>query len=378
MERVTSNGEQVACSWKHWKSDTVQSILAIGVHLFIRHFLLCLVKHFFEHYVGKALSETTVPREDLFVQTKFVTQEHHKPFTLPYPRYEEPYPFEACVLSYFRSLENLKTDYIDAFLVHAPELTADSMVPLLQTVMKLKQRGRIRYTGISNVPTVQILKFLNEQVPGVVQIVQNPLHVAWDPEYKISQYCREHGIQYNTFHTLTTSDRFLESALLQQIAKQRRSTPQQIFLQFCIEIGITPLIGARSVANLTSCLRLANGAFGALSFDQKRGIVKFLAEQAIINRQRSAFILEKRSRELRTERKLEKREELQQLRAEIAEETAEEDAQEQELINAAKMKARAKAFAQRLYAEAGFQHATEDEQEHSTGGDTRLIGEEEE
>jgi len=125
-------------------------------------------------------------------------------------------------------------------------------------------------------------------------------------------------------------------------------------------------------------LRLANGAFGALSFDQKRGIVKFLAEQAIINRQRSAFILEKRSRELRTERKLEKREELQQLRAEIAEETAEEDAQEQELINAAKMKARAKAFAQRLYAEAGFQHATEDEQEHSTGGDTRLIGEEEE
>src|SRR5436189_1321465 len=60
---------------------------------------LTSVNNFFESYVGLALENTKVPREDLFLQSKFVSQPHHKPFAPPYPPYDGNRADEACQLS---------------------------------------------------------------------------------------------------------------------------------------------------------------------------------------------------------------------------------------------------------------------------------------
>src|SRR5947207_6804287 len=190
-----------------------------------------------------------VLREDLFVQTKFVSLPHHKPFAPPYPLYHGNHADEACQLSLLRSLVNLQTTYIDAFLINAPEITLTPMLSLLNLLQKAKEQGKIRYSGLCNVATVDILRHLNNTIPGAIQIVQNPLHSPWDPEYKILQYCRENGIQYNTFHTLTRSDRILQDDVMQFIAAEKERSPQLIFLQFCVQSDITPADGARSQKN---------------------------------------------------------------------------------------------------------------------------------
>ena len=306
------------------------------------------MNNFFESYVGDALKETRVPREDLFVQTKFVSQPHHKPFAPPYPPYQGNNADEACQLSLLRSLENLQTTYIDAFLINAPEITLTPMLSLLNVLQKAKEQGTIRYSGLCNVATVDILRHLNNTLPGAIQIVQNPLHSPWDPDYKILQYCRENGIQYSTFHTLTTSDRILQDDLMQFIAAEKGIPQQLVFLQFCVQSDITPLVGARSQRNLLSVLPIAKGESEPLARDHMRALSRLLAEQTVINRYRSATLLARRQKELRRERGREK------MRADqgrqMQETTAARENREQAIVEQAK--ARAKAFAEKLKGEA--------------------------
>ena len=307
------------------------------------------MNNFFETHVGDVLAETDIPRADLFIQTKFVSLPHHKPFVPPYPPYEGNKANEACQLSLFRSLENLKTTYVDAFLINAPDLTVTPMLALLKVLKNAKTQRHARYTGLCNVPTVHVLEFLHKRAPGVIQIVQNPLHSPWDPEYKIHEYCRAHGIQYNTFHTLTTSDRIIQDTRMQSIAKQREIPAIINFLQYCVQSDITPLIGARSEKNLRSVMPVAIGEIEPLSNSQMRTITRLMAEQTIINRYRGVTLLRRQEKQLKFKKGREKMTEDQ--KQQLVQSIAEREKKEQELVESAKIRARA--MADRLRAEAG-------------------------
>jgi diketogulonate reductase-like aldo/keto reductase len=298
----------------------------------------------FEVYVGNALSETSIPREDLFVQSKFVAAPHHPPFNPPYPEYEGQNAEEACHLSFLRSLENLKTLYLDAFLINAPEITPDSMLPLLKLLMRLKDSKKTRYAGVCNIATVETLSQLHRAVPGAIQIVQNPLHSPWDPEYRIPRYCREHGIQYNTFNTLTGSDRIVKSPPLKSIAEENGTTPQVAFLQYCVQTGITPLVGARSQDNLRSSLLVANGEGKQLAKEQMHKISRLMAEQSIINRFRGTKLLERRNLEMKKEKGTQK---MKSDQAKFLRDTYVQREEEQQQV-VARAKARAEALAEKL------------------------------
>jgi diketogulonate reductase-like aldo/keto reductase len=318
------------------------------------------VNNFFESYVGLGLQETKISREDLFVQSKFVSLPHHKPFSPPYPKYEGDDAYEACHLSLLRSLEHLQTPYIDAFLVNAPEITLKPMLSLLSLLQKLKEQGLVRYTGLCNIATVDILMHLHQIVPGAIDIVQNPIHSPWDPEYKIHQYCRKNGIQYNNFHTLTSSDRIVKGDVLKNIAADRRIAPEVAFLQYCVQSGITPLVGARSQKNLLSSYPIANGDLEPLQREHMRAISRQMAEQSIINRYRGATLLERRQKELRKEQGREKMKADQG--KQMQETIAQREAQEQEIVD--KAKDRAKALAAKFRAEVEEQAAQEEKLEN--------------
>lgn len=310
---------------------------------------LTLVTNFFEAHVGLALADAKVPREDLFVQTKFVSQKHHVPFPPPYPVYEGNDVNSACQLSLLRSLENLQTSYIDAFLINSPEVTLHPMLSLLNVVQQMKTQGYVRYSGLCNIATVDILRQLHQTVPDAVQIVQNPLHSPWDPEYKIPQYCRENGIQYNTFYTLTSSDRIIQDNGIRLIAAQMKTTPETVFLQFCVQSDITPLVGSRSKKNLLADWPIASGTSQLLSNDSMRVISRLMAEQTIINRYRSATLLARRQKQLKREKGLKKMlvDQGKQLQKSIATRLD----QEQEIVEAAKERARALANTLRMETE---------------------------
>ena len=311
---------------------------------------------FFESYVGEVLAETHIPREDLFIQTKFVSLPLHKPFAPPYPPYEGKNANEACQISLFRSLENLKTTYVDAFLINAPDLTVTPMTALLKVLQNVKSQQLARYTGLCNIPTVHVLEFLHKRAPEVIQLIQNPFHSPWDPEYKIPDYCRENGIQYNTFYTLTTSDRIINDPRAKSMAAEREIPPIISFLQYCVQSDITPLIGARSEKNLQSVMPVATGEVEPLTAGQLRRYSRLMAEQTVINRYRSVTLLRRQERQLKAKQGREKMTEDQ--KAQLLESIAERERKEQEIVESAKV--RAKAMADRLRAEAAVAQAEQE------------------
>jgi diketogulonate reductase-like aldo/keto reductase len=315
------------------------------------------VTNFFESYTGVVLQETEIPRQDLFVQSKFVSIPHHKPLTLPYPKYEGDNADESCHLSFLRSLEHLQTPYLDAFLINAPELTLRPMLSLLNLLQKLKAQGLVRYTGLCNVATVDILMHLHQAVPGAIEIVQNPMHSPWDPEYKVHQYCRKTGIQYNTFYTLTGSDRIVRGTVLKTIAAELGVTPEVAFLQYCVQSDITPLVGARSRRNLYATFPVAAGDMQPLQRNHLRAISREFAEQSVINRYRAATLLERRQKQLKQEQGQEKM--LADQGKQMQESIATREAREQEIVE--KAKDRAKALAAKLRAEAEEQAEREEQ-----------------
>jgi aryl-alcohol dehydrogenase-like predicted oxidoreductase len=107
---------------------------------------------------------------------------------------------EACD----RSLQNLKTDYIDLYQIHWPSGTWNSvMVPIAETMNamnKLKQDGKIRAIGVSNFSRSQLEEAAQY---GRIDSVQPPYSLFWrQAEQEIVPYCVANNISILAYSSL--------------------------------------------------------------------------------------------------------------------------------------------------------------------------------
>ncbi|AFY74299.1 putative oxidoreductase, aryl-alcohol dehydrogenase like protein [Synechococcus sp. PCC 7502] len=107
---------------------------------------------------------------------------------------------EACD----RSLENLKTDYIDLYQIHWPSGTWNSeIVPIAETMSalnNLKQAGKIRAIGVSNFSKAQLEEASQY---GRIDSLQPPYSLFWRKiEPSLTNYCLEHKISILAYSPL--------------------------------------------------------------------------------------------------------------------------------------------------------------------------------
>lgn len=107
---------------------------------------------------------------------------------------------EACD----RSLQNLKTDYIDLYQIHWPSGTWKSeIVPIGETMRamnKLKQDGKIRAIGVSNFSRTQLEEASQY---GRIDSLQPPYSLFWRQiEKEVVPYCVEHNISILAYSPL--------------------------------------------------------------------------------------------------------------------------------------------------------------------------------
>ncbi|NJK36758.1 MAG: aldo/keto reductase [Oscillatoriales cyanobacterium RM2_1_1] len=107
---------------------------------------------------------------------------------------------EAC----HRSLNNLKTDYIDLYQIHWPSGTWNSeVVPIEETMAalnELKQQGKVRALGVSNFSRSQ-LEAASQY--GRIESIQPPYSLFWRmAEQELMPYCVEHNISILAYSPL--------------------------------------------------------------------------------------------------------------------------------------------------------------------------------
>jgi len=167
-----------------------------------------------EESVGQGLRESGVPRDEVFVTTKF------------FPGRRDP-AAEA-----ERSLQRLGLDQVDLYIIHWPQGGPTWAWPGMERAREL---GYTRSIGVSNFNVAEVdalLKTVNVP-PAVNQVQFSPY------EYRkaLLDTCARHEIALEAYSPLGTG-RHLGSETVGQIARRRGRTPAQVLLRWCLERGI--------------------------------------------------------------------------------------------------------------------------------------------
>jgi len=144
------------------------------------------------------------------------------------------------------SLKRLRLERIDVYQLHVPD-PAVSFDASMQALAELKNEGKIRHVGLSNVTREHI-----ERARKVVPIVsvQNRYSFAdreWD---YVLDYCEANGIAFLPWAPLSGGRKAHD--VLQSVAAKLRATPQQVGLAWLLKRSpvVLPIPGTSSIEHL--------------------------------------------------------------------------------------------------------------------------------
>jgi diketogulonate reductase-like aldo/keto reductase len=237
-----------------WKEDRTAGLVELALRAGFRAIDTANQRrHYFEAGVGEGLDAPyragIVARSDLFLQTKF-TYARGQDHRLPY----DPSASLATQVaqSLASSLEHLKTDYVDSFVLHGPasgyEWTdADSEV--WDAMKKERDAGRTRLLGVSNVALEHLQEMKNSRAE-LPRFVQNRCFARtwWDRE--VRSFCRKHEIVYQGFSLLTANQEVVNHPPFVALAKQLGATPAQVVFAFARNVGMLPLTGTSNAEHM--------------------------------------------------------------------------------------------------------------------------------
>jgi len=171
-----------------------------------------------EQSVGQGLRESGVPREEVFITTKF------------YPARKDP-AAEA-----ERSLARLDVDHVDLYIIHWPQGGPTWAWPGMERAREL---GYTRSIGVSNFDVGEL-----RQVMGVASVPPAVDQIQFSPfEYRrgLLEACEEAGVALEAYSPLGTG-RHLSDDTVTRVADRVGRTPAQVLLRWCLqhEIPVIP------------------------------------------------------------------------------------------------------------------------------------------
>jgi diketogulonate reductase-like aldo/keto reductase len=167
-----------------------------------------------EELLGRAIKESGVARESLFITSK-VNAEHLR--------------YEAVLTACEGSLRRLGMEYLDLYLIHWPS-PGMNLPESFRSLNELVVQGRVRHLGVSNfdVKLMKAAQALSE-TPLLTNQVPYSLTDRSNVENGVLAYCQASGIVLSAYTPLEKGH-MRPTAALQGIAKAHSCTPQQIAL----------------------------------------------------------------------------------------------------------------------------------------------------
>lgn len=207
-----------------------------------------------ERLVARALASWSGPRDEIVVATKggFVRPDGHW-----HHNARPEHLRQACD----RSLQALAVDRIDLYQLHSP----DPDVPFDESVgmlAELREAGKIRWVGLSNV-TVDQIRAAESLV--AVTTVQNRLNPFFREAVDdgVVAYCDERGIGFLAYSPLgggRLNKKLPDHPVLKEIAERRSVSPHAVALAWVLAQGssVIAIPAARRRAHVADSQAAAN------------------------------------------------------------------------------------------------------------------------
>ena len=174
-----------------------------------------------EAEVGRALADTSLAREEIFVTSKLNNPNH------------EP---DIARESLQRSLEDLQLDYLDLFLIHwpLPMFYGGEIMPTWRAMESFVDEGLVRSIGVSNFEAHHLAPILEQGriMPAVNQIESHPYFA----NRELHRFNAEHGIITEAWAPLARGA-VLSDPVIVDIARQVGAHESQVVLRWAIQRG---------------------------------------------------------------------------------------------------------------------------------------------
>ena len=188
-----------------------------------------------ERLIGEALA----PDDDCFIATKGGLWRDDRDGS--WPMCGEPGYIRNAILG---SLDRLNVETIDLYQYHRPDPDVD-YEEAVSTFADLKDEGKVRHVGVSNVTVDQL-----ETARDVVEIatVQNQYNVGDRDSERVLEYCEDHSIGFIPWAPLGSGE--LDG--LDEVADNHDATEYQVGLAWLLQHSpvMLPIPGTSSVEHL--------------------------------------------------------------------------------------------------------------------------------
>lgn len=184
-----------------------------------------------EGAVGRAIKNSSVPRDQITVTSKLPGRHH---------QYNEAF------VTIEESVLRLGLDYIDLYLIHWPNPIQDHYVEAWQALIDAQKAGLIRSIGVSNFLPEHIERLEHET--GILPVVnQIELHPNFNQETQ-RKYNTSKQIITEAWSPLGRARDVLKHPVLDEIAQRYEKSIPQIILRWGLQLGVLPIPKASHVA----------------------------------------------------------------------------------------------------------------------------------
>lgn len=170
-----------------------------------------------EEGVGKALAESDIPRDELFITTKLWNADQG---------------YESALAAFETSMEKLGLEYLDLYLIHWPVPAKGKYKESWKALEKLYKDGRVRAIGVSNFKTHHLEDLMAdcEIKPMVNQVEYHPLF----PQQEVHEFCKNNQIQLEAWSPLAQGQ-LLDNKELAAIGEKYGKSTAQVILRWVFQ-----------------------------------------------------------------------------------------------------------------------------------------------
>lgn len=171
-----------------------------------------------ERGVGKALAQSDVPREEMFITTKVWNTDQG---------------YENTIKAFDASLERLGLDYVDLYLIHWPTPEFDEYVETYKALERLYSDGRVKAIGVCNFNIEHLQRLLDEcdVKPVLNQVECHP----YFQQNELKEFCQKHDIFVEAWSPLNQGGAVLNDEVVKQLAVQYGKTPAQVIIRWHLQ-----------------------------------------------------------------------------------------------------------------------------------------------
>eukprot|EP01035_Chromulina_nebulosa_P020690 gene20690-26823_t len=190
------------------------------------------------------IEENIITREDIFIATK-ISNEENGGYTNMKRLFE-------------RQLEQLKTDYIDLYMLHSPMSDKSKQISTWKALEELYSNGKIRALGVSNFNSRDLEDFLPYITikPMVIQNKVDVYHIGKQLDNQgddIIGYADSNNIKivgYSSFSAYPFVMVPLEDPIVKYIANKNKITPGQVILRWLLQHNISVIPRSSNIDRL--------------------------------------------------------------------------------------------------------------------------------